>query len=534
MNLEEVNFFVWGLFIRCFGFIYLFSFVSLLVQVKVMNKITPIQPWLNAAKRDMGFKCYYRFPTLCWISSTNFSLYLQCIIGIISSISIMYGYYTKFCFLICYIIFLSLATALIEFICYPWDNLILESGFFMIFLPNILPIHLGISSIHLPLPILTLIFWWIQFHFILGMGKRKYYISSPKTFYKRWFSWIKHFDYIKWYLMWQPIPSKLAYYMFRFPMWFHYFIHVAHFIDEMIFPFFFFAPLKIRYVVNILNAILMIGIIGCGNFGIFPPLGFILCFPIFDTRSFTELFLSLFSPNSFQEIILHFFIFPIIIIGGIFNLQFCFWTNNCWLYSQKIIQISNKNIILKKIFDFYRFLHPFHIMNSYGVFFVETLKERNCYAILGSNDKKEWKEYQFKYLPTNKESIPQSLLGYQPRIDQTFFYMGYERFFANYHNPYFSYSRRWFYHFLKLVSNHDIDVMTLFKVIPFKEKPPKYLRVIKRTIDFDYDSNEFWFKENGDDEIEISNVKNILHQNVFHPSLFESPFFQKESGIKIE
>eukprot|EP01080_Neovahlkampfia_damariscottae_P003205 gene3205-5521_t len=469
-----------------------------------MHKIIPIEPWLNAAKLQMGFKGFYRFPTLCWISSTDFSLKLQCFIGIISSLFIIYGYLTRISFFVCWLIFLSLATALIEFICYPWDNLLLESGFFMIFLPNILPLHQRFSAVHLPLPVVTLIFWWIQFHFILGMGKRKYYLPSRRTFFKRWFSWIEHFDYIKWYLMWQPIPSKLAYYMFKWPMWFHHIVHVAHFIDEMIFPFFFFAPLKIRYFVNILNAILMIGIIACGNFGIFPPLGFILCFPIFDTRSFSELIFSLFSPSSWMEILLNFFVFPLIIIGGIFNLQFCFWTNNYWLYSTEIIESCQKNIIFKKIIDFYRFLHPFHILNSYGVFFVETLKERNCYVIMGSNDKQEWKEYKWKYLPTNKDSIPQALCGYQPRIDQTFFYMGYERFFANYHNPYFSYSRRWFYHFLKLMSNHDEDVLSLFKEIPFQEAP-KYMRVVKRTLDFDYKSNQYWFKENEDDEIEISN-----------------------------
>jgi hypothetical protein len=529
----ELNCLLWGLFIRSFGFIYLFSFTSILVQLKVLYKITPPTKWLNAAKRDMSWKCYFRFPTFCWIDSSEKSLQFQCLLGIFSSISIMYGYQTQISFILCYTMYLSLATSLIEFICYPWDNLLLESGFLMFFLPSILPLHEGISSTNFPLPAVTLLFWWVQFHFVLGMGKRKYFHHSGDI-WKRLFLWIKHFDYIKWYLMWQPIPSALAYYMFLFPMWFHHLVHVAHFIDEIIFPFLFFAPTPIRYTVNVLNAILMLGILFCGNFGLFPPLGFVLCLPIFDPRSFTELFFAIFTPNSFFEIIVNFVIFPIIVFGGIINLNFCFWSNNYWMYCKDIIDLSEKNSIIKSIVDFYRFLHPFHIMNAYGVFFVETLYERNCYVIMGSDDKIEWKEYKLKYLPTSQDAQPRALFGYQPRVDQTFFYMGYERFFSNYNNPYFSYGNRWFYHFLKLVSQNDKDVKTLFREFPFDSRPPNHMKVIKRTIEFEYNSNEFWFKENKNEEDVISNVKNVMIQSIFHPSLFESPFFQKEMGVKVE
>ena len=120
---NEFNFFIWSLFIRSFGFIYLFSFISILVQVKVMHKIIPIEPWLNAAKQHMGYKRFYRFPTLCWINSSDNSLKIQCIIGIISSIFIVVSFISFWLFLVdSFLALLSYSSSKNE-IHHPWQGI---------------------------------------------------------------------------------------------------------------------------------------------------------------------------------------------------------------------------------------------------------------------------------------------------------------------------------------------------------------------------------------------------------------------------
>jgi hypothetical protein len=180
--------------------------------------------------------------------------------------------------------FLSIATVFSEFICYPWDCLLLEVGFLALFL---YPLSPGPSADYRSLrpswPI-TFALRLLLVRLMLGMGKKKF----------GW-GWWQNMLYIKWFSAWQPVPSFLAYFAFAFvPDVIWKLALVAMFIIEVFAPIFIIiipmilphvspsttAPLVFLSVYSArVNALLQIGIAGVGNYGLFNLLTFILCLP---------------------------------------------------------------------------------------------------------------------------------------------------------------------------------------------------------------------------------------------------------------
>lgn len=143
----------WGLFYRGLGMIYLVSFLSLYHQIPGLNKIFPVDRLFRRINKDFPPKRkFFYFPTLVWLlKPSTSSLRLICLLGILNSTLVVIGM-AKLSIIplfLSWFMFLSLATTMGEFVCFPWDYLLLESTFISLLgLPDLPFLGVGSRSLH--------------------------------------------------------------------------------------------------------------------------------------------------------------------------------------------------------------------------------------------------------------------------------------------------------------------------------------------------------------------------------------------------
>lgn len=110
---------------------------------------------------------------------------------------------------------------------------------------------------------------------------------------------------------------------------------------------------------------------------------------------------------------------------------------------------------------------PFSLSSNYGLFALMTT-ERNEIVIQGSKDKLQWRSYELPFQPGNLNQMPPFIAPYQPRVDWQMWFAA----LGNYrHN-------QWFMSLLCRIMQNSSEVKKLFKINPFPNKPPPYMRAV--------------------------------------------------------
>ncbi|MEI7693727.1 MAG: lipase maturation factor family protein, partial [Verrucomicrobiota bacterium] len=134
------------LFARITGLTYLFAFLSLLPQLPGLLGPHGILPAQNLLSRVTEVvrpnSAPLSLPSFAWICGTSdFSLQLIALLGIVASILIITGYLRPLGALLAWLCWLSFVNIGQDFLSFQWDTLLLEVGFLLIFLekPGLLP-----------------------------------------------------------------------------------------------------------------------------------------------------------------------------------------------------------------------------------------------------------------------------------------------------------------------------------------------------------------------------------------------------------
>ncbi len=122
---------------------------------------------------------------------------------------------------------------------------------------------------------------------------------------------------------------------------------------------------------------------------------------------------------------------------------------------------------------------PLHILNRYGIFAVMTTKRYEI-TIEGSYDGEEWKEYSFKWKPSEVDRRPRRVSPYQPRLDWQVWFLPFTMFEAE----------PWFKQFLYRLLQGSPAVLKLLRHNPFPDTPPKYIRTA--LYDYEFTSWKEW------------------------------------------
>ena len=108
---------------------------------------------------------------------------------------------------------------------------------------------------------------------------------------------------------------------------------------------------------------------------------------------------------------------------------------------------------------------PLHIVNSYGLFAVMTTTRPEI-VVEGSDDGRQWREYEFRYKPGSVWSSPRWNIPHQPRLD-------WQMWFAALGGPA---DAQWFSGFLLRLLENSPRVLSLLAGNPFPDHPPKFVR----------------------------------------------------------
>lgn len=329
---------------------------------------------------------------------------------------------------VCWLCWLSLTAVCGEFTAYPWDRLMCEVGALVLFLPGLhasapapaggrATTWVGWLAVHTP-PHAGVWFalQFLVFRVMLGMGKIK--------FDGVW--WNEGCQYIRRFLWWQPLPSRLAYAMtVRAPDWLMATLLVGMFVAEMVLPFAIFFPCSgflgpcARLSFAVATVLLQVGINLSGNYGIFNVLtsalaAIVVSAPPAASPNPSDLDFAT-GWNALQWLAT---LYSVLV--GCMYFPSCSWCTSMWPYNDSMpspctIQRPLASTwwsflfiwhrfpclrpVRRRLFRFLRVMAPLRLVHGYGVFTVNHpigKGKRSGLAIAGSHDGETWCEYEFR------------------------------------------------------------------------------------------------------------------------------------------
>jgi lipase maturation factor 1 len=484
-------------FLRALGLIYLTAFVSLWVQVRGLvgsNGIIPAQLTMKELGRQadaakVGWERYRLVPTLCWLSHSDRFLQIQCGAGVALAIVVLFEIAPAPCLFLLWLIYLSLTTIGREFLSFQWDNLLLETGFLAIFFA---PLQLLPQAS--PAPPSRLVLWllrWLLFRLMFASGLVKLLSGDP--------TW-RNLTALKFHYETQPLPTWVGWYAHQLPLAFQKLSTALMFSIELIMPFLFFAPWRLRKMACIPTICLQILILLTGNYCFFNLLTLALCLLLLDDAALQSWVLPAWRRASEPtgdhrkwplQVTIPLACIAVVIslmqFGGMFRLRVP-WP--------------------KPILEVYDWLVPFRTFNSYGLFAVMTTSRPEI-VIEGSDDQVTWREYEFKYKPGDPKRRPRFVEPHQPRLDWQMWFAA----LSDYgHNP-------WVVNFCIRLLQGSPDVLALMQKNPFPYVPPRYIRAVV----YDYHFTDFatrrqtadwWRRERKGDYLPVLSLERLgVQQN---------------------
>ncbi len=241
---------------------YFIAFLSLMPQLLGLygqQGILSIDHLLNLLDREMKVERFYHVPSLFWFFSSDFSLKAVCFIGMTASSLAFLGFSQTLMFLICFLCYLSFVSTGQLFLSFQWDSLLLEFGFLGLFFAPLQWewIPLGAHVLHPVIYALTL-FLLFKLMFLSGVVK----------LVNKDLCW-KDFTALTYHYWTQPLPTPLAFFASKLPLWFQRFCTFMMFFTELVVPFFIFIPGTVQAVAVGFLILLQIMIILTGNYGFF-------------------------------------------------------------------------------------------------------------------------------------------------------------------------------------------------------------------------------------------------------------------------
>ncbi len=447
-------------FLRSIGVIYLIAFISLWIQLNALvgkQGLLPVKEGLEtirqATSQSNAFYRFHIFPTLCWLNSSDAFLHVQCAVGTLLALVLVVGIAPAVCLFLLWLLYLSLATVHREFLSFQWDNLLLEAGFLAIFLA---PLRLVPWKGPARAPSL-LVIWlmrWLLFRLMFESGCVK--LLSGDSAWRDLSALTAHYQT-------QPLPTWIGWHAHQLPVLFHKICAILMFTVELLFPFLIFMPRRFRITACVTFLGLQSLIFLTGNYGFFNLLSMALCLLLLDDSALLKLVPSKWKMRR------GFGHSPLPVIGwrwpravAVLLAAVIGWISLIQLASMFHAQITWKPVVAS-----YSWIANFRTINRYGLFAVMTM-QRPEIIVQGSNDGKNWLDYELKYKPGDVKRRPGFVAPYQPRLDWQMWFAA----LGNYRqNP-------WFINFCVHLLDGSPPVLHLLKQNPFPNAPPRYVRAL--------------------------------------------------------
>jgi hypothetical protein len=427
--------------LRGLAIVYFIAFISLLPQIDGLvgsNGILPVRSFLQTVHEEYGTTGYFYFPTLAWLNSSNMFLHIFIWSGILLSIALFARVLPLPATIALYLLYLSMDTVGQVFFSFQWDALLLETGFAAILLA---PMGLRPAYSDPPPRMAIWLFRFLLFRFMLESGAVKLLSGDP--------TW-RGLTALNYHYETQPLPTPPAWYTHHLPAFVQKISVVGVFAIELIVPFLFLGPRRLRRIAALITIAFQLLIAFTGNYTFFNLLTIVLCFiPLFDDGRPP-------APGRFRVLIS---------------------TVSVLLIALGLVQLLATLGILpglpEPVASFNFAAETLHVVNRYGLFAVMTTSRPEI-VIEGSDDAENWKAYEFPYKPGDVNRHLPWVAPYQPRLDWQMWFAA----LSNYQN------NPWLAQVLLKLLEGSPDVLKLLATNPFPNKPPRFVRA--RTYDYHF------------------------------------------------
>ena len=473
LSRESVRLLVWGLMPRAIGLTFFIAYTSLWSQILPLlgsRGIDPVGLQFARIRADLPLLARLRLnPSLLWLARGDVALRVYIAAGILAACGMIYGGPVAwFCSLYCWAMWLSLQFSLRTV--FPWETLLLESGFLCLFLPatQMLP---RLAAAELPHPLIPFIFQLLVFRLLFGFGRTKFMGISRRD-------WV----YTRDFLMNMPLCTPLGWRLSKLPDFVHKSILGGIAFVELVCPVLILLPGWPRLIAGVAIVGQMIGIYLTANYATFNLLLSALCLCTLDvSASLVTAFADPASLVNAQNL-------PFTLIAAFITLAtpvyliFNTWFNYGFLAWPAFERLKPGPV--RAFLAVLRFVEPLRIVNGYGVFHARAGPPLRWVTVVeGSNDGREWKKYRYRHMMTDEHSRPRFVAPHHPRLDYHSFYdavgvdgSGYLHP-VSFSNPYLVTSSSLQTRVMQRVLEPGSPGAGLFTEALFGDRPPRLARV---------------------------------------------------------
>ena len=421
---------------RGVGLSYLIAFLVALNQFKPLvgeNGLYPVRKFLDRVPFKRSPSIFY------WKYSDSFFTRIAWA-GIILSLLTTSGisdmgpiWVSVLIWLLLWLLYQSIVNVGQLFWGYGWESLLLEAGFYVIFLA---PFQYEASIIAI------FILRWLVFRVEFGAGLIK---MRGDSCWRKLTCMNHHHET-------QPMPNPLSWLFHNLPEGYHKFETLGNHFVQLVAVWFLFFPQPFASIAALLIMGSQFYLIISGNYSWLNWMTLVLASSGL-SDSFLQSFISVSIPAT-MALPQWFWISIIVLAAVVIFLS--------WAPVKNMISPSQK-----MNFSF----NPIHLVNTYGAFGSVT-KERNEIVIEGTTDeqitdKTEWKAYEFKGKPTDPSQMPPQIAPYHLRLD-------WQMWFAAMRGIR---SAPWLVELIKRFLQDDKPTLRLIKENPFEDNPPTHVRV---------------------------------------------------------
>lgn len=446
-------------FQRGLALMYLIAFlvaVNQFVPLLGENGLLPVPLFLERA--NFGF-----LPSIFRIFPTDAAFVFGAWFGVILSSLALTGVSERFGSIVSIIIWGALWFLYLSFVNvgqifygFGWESILLEAGFFAVFL--------GGAGSH-PSSFVIWILRWLLFRIMFGAGLIKLrgddcWRDLTCLFY--------HYET-------QPIPNALSWFFHWLPK----FVHRAgvlfnHFV-EVIVPFFYFAPQPFAAIAGIITIVFQGMLLVSGNFAWLSMLTIVLAISTLNDKMLSAV-LRIAPPKAkpTPELLLAAGLMLAIVVG---IMSIAPITN--MLSPRQAMNVS---------------YNPLHLVGTYGAFGTIT---RSRYEVIveGTRDTEitdstKWEAYEFKGKPGDPRRAPPQIAPYHLRLDWLMWFAA----FSSYEQ------HPWFVNFMAKLLQGDAKTLALLRHNPFPDAPPAHVRAFLyeyrfSTPDERKETGQWWIRE---------------------------------------
>jgi hypothetical protein len=419
------------LYQRGLALVYLIAFVNAVNEFKPLlgeQGLLPVPAWVKAVP-------FTASPSLFYLAPKDWAFTAAAWLGMLLSLATLAGITDRFSTWISaaawaalWVLYISFVNVGQTFYGFGWESILLEAGFYAIFL--------GARGTA-PQTVNVFILRWLCFRVMFGAGLIKLR-GDP--------CW-RDMTCLDYHYETQPMPNPLSWYFHWAAPWTHHAgVWVNHF-SELLVPFAYFLPQPFASAAAILTILFQALIMASGNLSWLNLLTMVLAVSALDARVFSRSQRPLREPSRFHKIAVA--VLAVLVAG---------------LSLRPIGNMLSPGQVMNTNYN------PLHLVGTYGAFGSIT-RTRYEVVVEGTDDAAPgdstvWLEYEFRGKPTDTARRPPQVAPYHLRLDWLMWFAAMEDYSSN----------PWFIHFMGNLLEGDGGTLSLLRRNPFPEHPPRYVR----------------------------------------------------------